>query len=216
MRIGVLGTGPVGQAIGGRLIEQDHEVRMGSRMAANPTTAAWMDKVGTLASTGTFADAAEFGEILVNATAGIHSLRALEQAGANNLRGKVLIDISNPIADSRHAPVSLTVCNTDSLGEQIQRTFPAVRVVKTLNTMLADVMVEPARVPGEHVTFLCGNDLEAKRQTTELLGELGWPPSWIVDLGDISAARATEMYVPLWMRLHGVYGSGQFNIAITR
>jgi predicted dinucleotide-binding enzyme len=189
---------------------------MGSRTALNPSAVGWAGKVGASASAGTFADAAEFGELLVNATMGVHSVRALHAGGVQHLAGKVLIDTSNPIDTGDDTPFSLVRCNTDSLGEHIQRTFPTVRVVKALNTMLADVMVEPARVPGEHVAFLCGNDPTAKWQAAALLGDLGWPTNRIIDLGDISGSRATEMFVPLWMRLFGVYGSGRFNIAITR
>jgi predicted dinucleotide-binding enzyme len=113
-------------------------------------------------------------------------------------------------------PPTLAVVNTDSLGEQIQRAFPAARVVKALNTVNAEVMVAPDSVPGEHVIFVCGDDDAAKGEATALLGELGWPSERVLDLGDITAARGTEMYLPLWLRLMGTLGTAGFNIAIQR
>src|SRR6266508_4040551 len=158
MRFGLLGTGMAGQTIGGKLVELGHEVKMGSREAGNEKAVAWAAGAGESASEGSFADAAEFGEVVVNATSGTASLEALEAAGAGNLAGKVLIDIANPLDFSRGRPPTLAVCNDDSLGEQIQRAFPDARVVKALNTMNADVMVEPGLVPGGHTVFVCGND----------------------------------------------------------
>ncbi|HVQ95391.1 MAG TPA: NAD(P)-binding domain-containing protein [Mycobacteriales bacterium] len=216
MRIGVLGTGTVGHAVGTRLVDLGHEVRMGSRTAANPAAVAWAQKAGSSASFGTFRDAAEFGEVLVNCTVGAHSVEVLTAAGVEHTAGKLLIDISNPIDLGELPSFALLVCNTDSLGERIQLMFPAVRVVKALNTINADVMVQPELLPGDHVVFICGNDPAAKVQTVELLGEFGWPAERVVDLGDISAARATEMYLTLWVRLYGVLGTAHFNVAISR
>lgn len=214
MRIGVLGTGVVGSAIGGKLVELGHEVRMGSREAGNEKGRAWSEAAGANASDGSFADAAAFGELVVNCTAGQHSLDALEQAGRDSLAGKVLVDVANTLDFSRGMPPTLGICNTDSLGEQIQRAFPDSRVVKTLNTMNCEVMVDPQRVPGEHVVFVCGEDTDAKERVVELLGSFGWPAGRIVDLGGIRAARATEMYLPLWLSLYGALGTGDFNIAV--
>jgi predicted dinucleotide-binding enzyme len=128
----------------------------------------------------------------------------------------VLIDVANPLDFSQGMPPSLSVCNTDSLGERIQRAFPATRVVKALNTVNCDVMVEPARVPGEHVVFVCGHDSEAKDEVTRLLGVFGWPAERVLDLGDVSAARGTEMYLPLWLNLMGQLGTPHFNIEVAR
>ena len=214
MRIGVLGTGVVGSAIGGKLVELGHEVRMGSREAGNEKGRAWSEAAGANASDGSFADAAAFGELVVNCTAGQHSLDALEQAGRDSLAGKVLVDVANTLDFSGGMPPTLGICNTDSLGEQIQRAFPDSRVVKTLNTMNCEVMVDPGRVPGEHVVFVCGDDTDAKEQVVELLGSFGWPAGRIVDLGGIRAARGTEMYLPLWLSLYGALGTGDFNIAV--
>jgi predicted dinucleotide-binding enzyme len=171
---------------------------------------------GTGAGEGTFADAAGFGEVLVNATAGTASLEALEAAGAENLAGKVLIDVSNPLDFSQGMPPVLSVCNDDSVAERIQRAFPDARVVKTLNTMNANVMVAPGDLGGSTTVFVCGNDEGAKAQVVELLRSFGWGEGNVLDLGDVTAARGTEMYLPLWLRMYGAVGTGQFNIGVVR
>ena len=214
MRIGVLGTGIVGVAIAGKLVALGHEVMMGSREAGNEKARVWVESAGAGASEGSFADAAAFGELVVNCTAGAHSLEALQAAGSQNLAGKVLIDIANPLDFSAGMPPTLIVANTDSLGEQLQRTFPEARIVKALNTMSCEVMVDPGRIPGEHDVLLCGDDGDAKRQMADLLTSFGWPAERIRDLGGIRAARGTEMYLPLWLSLFGALGSGDFNIAV--
>jgi hypothetical protein len=213
MRIGVLGTGMVGNSIATKLVALGHEVQMGARDAANEKAAEWAAGEGER-SHGTFADAAGFGELVFNCTGGAVSMEALEQAGEEALRGKVLVDVANPLDFSKGRPPTLTVCNDDSLGEQIQRRFPDARVVKTLNTVNHEVMVDPARIPGEHDVFVCGEDAEAKEQVTELLVSFGWPRERVLDLGGIEAARGTEMYLPLWLRLWGAVGSGQLNIHV--
>jgi len=215
MRIAVLGTGVVGRTIGSKLVEIGHEVRMGSRRAGNDAAVAWVEEAGA-AGEGSFGDAAGFGEIVFNCTAGGSSLDALAAAGEANLAGKVLIDVANPLDFSAGMPPTLSICNDDSLGERIQATFPEARVVKALNTVNSAVMVEPARVGGDHVVFVCGEDAGAKGEVEELLGSFGWPAERIVDLGGIAAARGTEMYLPLWLTLYGKLGSGDFNIALER
>jgi predicted dinucleotide-binding enzyme len=140
----------------------------------------------------------------------------LALCGEDNLAGKVLIDIANPLDFSQGRPPSLFVSNTDSLGEQIQRRFPQTRVVKALNTMNCEVMVDPGKVPAKHDVFLCSEDADAKRQVGELLQSFGWPAERIRDLGGIASARGTEMYVALWLRLWGALGTGYFNIAVVR
>jgi len=214
MRIGVLGTGIAGRTLAKALLSNGHEVRLGSRTAGNEAAVAWAAEIGGPASEGTFADAAGFGELVINATAGAASLEALNLAGAEQLAGKVLIDVSNPLDFSRGMPPTLTVCNDDSLGEQIQRAFADVRVVKTLNTVTAAVMVQPTLVPGTHTIFVAGDDAAAKAQTGELLQDFGWPAESILDLGDITAARAMEMYLPLWLRLYGATGTAVLNVEV--
>jgi hypothetical protein len=206
----------VGHALATKLVQVGHEVRMGSRQAGNEKAVAWARSAGERASEGSFADAAAFGELIVHCTAGMHSLAALGEAGVANLAGKVVIDVANPLDFSGGMPPTLAVCNTDSLGEQIQSTFEDAKVVKALNTMNCNVMVDPAAVPGDHVAFVCGEDAGAKRQVAELLGSFGWPDDRIVDLGGIRASRGTEMYLPLWLSLMGVLGTGDFNINVIK
>lgn len=215
MNIGVLGTGMVGSAIGGKLAQLGHNVKMGSRTADNPKAVEWVKANGTHASQGTLAQAASFGEIIFNCTSGTGSLAALQAAGAENLNGKILVDIANPLDFSKGMPPSLTVCNTDSLGEQIQRAFPQVKVVKTLNTLNASLMVNPALVPGEHDIFVSGDDREAKAHVVDILRHwFGWKN--VIDLGDIKTARGTEMVLPLWVTLMGVNQTPMFNLHVVK
>jgi predicted dinucleotide-binding enzyme len=216
MRIGIFGTGIVGATIGTKMIKLGHEVKMGSRSAGNEKAAAWVKAAGAEAGHGTFADAAGFGELLFNCTSGMGSLEALKLAGAANLKGKILIDISNPLDFSKGMPPSLGICNTDSLGERIQKAFPEAKVVKTLSSTNATVMVDPASVAGgDHTMFLSGNDAEAKAKVTDLLKNgFGWKD--VVDLGDITAARGQEMILPLWLRLWGSLKTPAFNFKIAR
>ncbi|MBV9020770.1 MAG: NAD(P)-binding domain-containing protein [Chloroflexi bacterium] len=214
MQFGVFGTGMVGQALASKLVSLGDRVMIGARNRGNEKAVTWTKAMGSLASQGSFADAARFGEMVLNATSGTVSLEVLNSAGAENLNGKILIDVSNPLDFSAGMPPTLTICNTESLGEQIQSAFPHIRVVKALNTMNAEVMVNPSLVPGAHNVFICGNDAQAKTQVAALLERFGWPSASILDLGDISSARGTEMYVPLWLRLWGVVGTGHFNIRV--
>jgi predicted dinucleotide-binding enzyme len=201
MKFGVLGTGMVGHALSTRLVELGHEVTMGSRQGGNAKAVEWAAAAGPGGHEGSFGDAAKFGEVVMNATAGVATIEALTMAGAPNLAGKVLVDISNPLSSTADGQPSLTVVNTDSLGEQIQRAFPEARVVKALNTMTSAVMVHPEVVPGTPTVFLCGNDPAAKVLTAQLLESFGWPSDDIMDLGDIVGARAMEMFFPLWLRM---------------
>jgi predicted dinucleotide-binding enzyme len=214
MRIGILGTGDVGGRLGTKLVSLGYDVRMGSRTAPNAKAAAWAKANGPRASGGTFADAAKFGEVIFNCTAGSASLEALKMAGAENLSGKVLVDVANPLDFSKGMPPTLTVCNTDSLGEQIQRAFADAKVVKALNTMSNEVMVNPQLVPGEHDAFLCGNDPQAKAQVVEILRAFGWKSP--IDLGDITAARGMEMMLPVWVQLMGSIQTRHFNFKIAK
>lgn len=213
MQIGVLGSGMVAQTIGQKLAELGHAVKLGTRDPRKLDE--WLGKVGSGASVGSFADAAAFGEILFNCTSGTGSLEALTSAGAENLAGKILIDVANPLDFSHGMPPTLTVCNTDSLGEQIQRAFPDAKVVKALNTMNAYLMVNPTLVAGDHDVFICGNDAEAKATVTNILKTwFGWQS--VIDMGDITSARGTEMLLPIWVRLLGVFQSPLFNFKIVR
>jgi predicted dinucleotide-binding enzyme len=213
MKIGVLGTGMVGTTIATKLSALGNEIVLGSRNPGNEKAVAWAEANGAKTSAGTYAQAARFGEILFNCTQGTASIEALQSAGADNLKGKILIDIANPLDFSRGAPPTLSICNTDSLGERIQRTFPETKVIKTLNTVNCEVMVNPSLVPGDHDIFVCGNDAGAKARVTDILKQwFGWRS--VTDLGDISAARATEQMMPIWLRLYGVMGTRYFNLKI--
>lgn len=216
MDIAVLGTGIVGRTLATRLNELGHTVAMGSRRADNPAAAEWLATVGTArgARVGTFAEAAAHGQVIINATSGAASIAALKLAGERSLAGKVLLDVANPLDASQGLPPSLSVVNTDSLAEQIQRSFPDVHVVKTLNTVTAEIMAHPARLPEDHQMFVAGNDAEAKATVTDLLRAFGW--RFILDLGGIEAARGMEMYLVLWVSLRMVQGTNAFNIRIVR
>jgi hypothetical protein len=227
MQIGIFGTGVVGQTLASALAAKGHSVMIGTR---DPGATLSRDTGNAFSSTpfrdwqranpkvrlGTFAEAARFGEALINATSGDGALPALEAAGADALGDKIMLDIANPLDFSRGMPPSLTVCNTDSLGEQIQRAYPKLRVVKTLNTTNVTVMVDPASVAkGDHSMFVCGNDAGAKAKVTQWLGEwFGWRD--VIDLGDITTSRGTEMLLPIWVRLWGALGSPMFNFKIAR
>ncbi|HSJ09261.1 MAG TPA: NAD(P)-binding domain-containing protein [Longimicrobiales bacterium] len=227
MNIAILGTGMVGQTLAASLAALGHDVAIGTRdvealMArtepgpyGNPPYSAWAQEhpaVKTLA----LADAAAHGDILFNALSGANTLDGLRAAGAQNLAGKILIDVANPLDFSGGFPPSLSVVNTDSLGEQIQREFPETKVVKALNTVNAMLMVNPGQLAdGEHSLFVCGNDADARSEVTRLLGEwFGWKD--IIDLGDITNARGTEQLLPLWVRLYGALQTPMFNFRIVR
>ena len=214
MRIGMLGTGMVGRTLASKLVSLGHEVMMGSRQAGNEAAVGWAKESGQLADEGNFAEAAGFGELVVNATSGAASMDALVSAEAENLTGKVLLDVANPLDFSGGMPPTLTVCNTDSLAEQIQRTFPETRVVKSLNTVNADVMVDPGIVPGSHTVFVAGDDAGAKDTVKSILTEFGWPAEDVMDLGGIQAARGLEMYLPLWLSLYGASGTSHVNVKV--
>ena len=221
MDIAVLGTGHVGRTLATKLVAVGHSVTMGGAPAAGRRPPpgwrrcrAGRARPGGRGRQGSFADAAAAGEVIVNATAGAHSLEALDQAGATHLGGKIVIDVSNPLDFSQGFPPALTVGNTDSLGEQIQRAFPDAHVVKTLNTVAAEVMVDPTSVPGGHTLFLCGDDPGSKAVVIALLGDLGWPSTDVVDLGDITACRGTEAYVLLWVRLIQAVGTRRTSVRV--
>jgi 8-hydroxy-5-deazaflavin:NADPH oxidoreductase len=215
MKIAVLGTGMVGNTIASKLVSLGHEVKMGSRTATNEKAAEWVKQTGKGASQGTFAEAAEFGEIAFHATSGGGAIDVVRSA-RDGLKGKILVDISNPLDFSKGFPPSLSVSNTDSLGEQIQRELPDTKVVKTLNTVNCFLMVDAGKVNGgDHDMFICGNDEGAKGHVSEILkGWFGWKN--LVDLGDITNARATEGYLPMWVRLYGALKTADFNIKIVR
>jgi hypothetical protein len=208
----------VGRGLATKLVGVGHDVKMGSRTADNANAAEWVGATGAGASQGTFADAAAFGELVFNCTSGDASLAALEAAGAENLEGKVLVDVSNALAFTEGVPfpTGLFVDTTESLAERIQRAFPGARVVKTLNTMNTEVMVDPSKVPGPHDVFVAGDDDAAKEQVKTILQSFGWADDRIVDLGDLTGARGMELYVVLWLRLFQTFGTPLVNVHVAR
>jgi predicted dinucleotide-binding enzyme len=226
MKIAVLGTGTVGRTLAGKLDELGHEVVMGTRdpeatlartepdAMGNPPYPVWQGEHPDVRLVP-FAEAAAHGELVINATGGTGAVDALTQAGEANLAGKVLLDVSNPLDFSQGFPPSLFVKDTDSLAEQIQRTFPEARVVKSLNTMTAALMVDPGRVGGgDHSTFVSGDDPDAKKSVVDLLTSMGHTD--VIDLGDLSTARAAEMLLPVWVRLMGALGTPYLQFKIVR
>jgi predicted dinucleotide-binding enzyme len=217
MKFGVLGTGMVGTAIASKLIQLGHEVTMGSRTAGNEKAVAWTTQQGASASQGTFQEAASFGEIVFNCTAGAVSLDALKLAGAESLKGKILIDVTNPMDFSKGLPPTLipSLAITTSLGEEIQKAYPETKVVKTLNTMYCDIMVNASLLPGEHDVFVSGNDAEAKATVKGMLTDwFGWPSP--VDLGDITTAKASEMMALAGMYFFSLVGSPMYNLKLVK
>ncbi len=214
MKYGVMGTGMVGKTLATKLVAMGHEVMMGSRSADNKEAKVWLESVGPSGHIGTFRDTVHFGEVLLNCTSGAVGLDILRSVERKDLAGKILIDVSNPLDFSHGMPPTLSICNTDSLGESLQRELPETRVVKALNTVNCQVMIEPARVKGDHDLFICGNDADAKAQVKGLLQKFGWKS--IIDMGDITNARATEQLLPIWIRLYGMYKTGDFNFKIVR
>lgn len=230
MKIGILGTGSVGQTLYEKLEDLGHEVMMGTRNVektfeqtdddrfGRPSFSEWAKKFKQF-RINTFTEAAGFGELIINATNGRNSVAALKLAGASNLNGKTLIDIANPLEPAKNMiPVlSDTLCNNNSLGEEIQRTFPRVNVVKALNSMWCGLMVDPGKVnAGDHNVFICGNEERSKNAVISLLEQIGWKRTNIIDLGDITASRGTEMLLPIWLRIMASMDTEVFNFKIVK
>jgi len=212
MKIGILGTGMVGETLGTKFVQLGHQVKMGSRTANNEAAAKWVKVAGSNASQGTFSDAANFGEMAFVCLKGAVFLDVAKTLGPTVCAGKVLVDVSNPLEFS-NGTMSLSICNSNSLGEEVQKALPSAKVVKTLNTVNCEVMVEPAK-GGDPSMFLCGNDADAKKKVTELLKTLGWRD--IIDLGDITKSRGTETMMHIWMNLFGLFGNPHFGFKVVR
>ncbi len=230
MKISIIGTGTVGQTLASKLVELGHEVMIGTRNVSsklsgnekdsygNPSFGEW-HKSNSKVKLGTFAESAAFGELVVNATHGSSSVTALKLAGAKNLSGKILIDVSNPLDFSNGDSPSLLpgLNNTHSLAEEIQKTFPEAKVVKTLNTMWCGLMVNPGLIcGGDHINYISGNDKDAKTKVKSLIKQFGWSDENLIDIGDLSGARATESILLIWMKVMGVLKTGAFNFRIVR
>ncbi|MCA1840966.1 MAG: NADPH-dependent F420 reductase [Actinomycetota bacterium] len=227
MEVAVLGSGVVGRTLAGKISSLGHQVALGTRdvealMARTDTVMGSDESFGewhgahASVSVKTFPEAAANAELIFVATSGTATLDALRSTGAENLEGKILVDVTNPLDFSKGFPPVLSICNDDSLGEQIQRTFPAAKVVKSLNTVGAPLMIAPDSVgAGEHHIFVSGDDASAKDRVADVLREwFGWRN--IIDLGDITTSRGTEMYLALWIRMMGSLGTAMFNVAVVR
>lgn len=225
MKIGILGTGIVGRTLSAKLAQGGNDVMMGTRDVASlmersaggeqESFSEWQ-RANPRVKIAEFGGAAEFGEVVINATSGLASLEVLGHIGQNRLTGKILIDVANALDFSKGMPPLLAYCNNDSLGERIQQALPHTKVVKTLNTMNAQVMVDPRAIGGgDHHVFLSGNDPIAKRKVADYLRIwFGWKNA--IDLGDITTARGTEMLMPVWLRLWGVLETPLFNFKIVK
>ena len=220
MNIGVLGTGVVGQTIATALTEKGHNVRMGSRTSNNEKAAEWVKKSNNHATQGDFNDAASFGEIVFLCLNGNHAMDAVRSVDADNVAGKIVIDVTNPLDFSKGMPPRLIegLNNSTSLGEEIQNAWPASRVVKTFNTVNSNVMVNPKLVNnGDHTLFICGDDADAKNKVKHFLVDtFGWRPESLLDLGGIVASRGTEAYVPFWVMMMQATGSPMFNVKVVK
>lgn len=215
-KIAVLGTGMVGRTIGSKLVQLGYQVSMGSRTADNEKALAWVAENGNNASTATFEESAKFGDIVFNCTKGEITFDVFRLAGINNFKGKTIIDISNGLDFSKGMPPSLypQYSNTNSLGEEIQKLLPDANVVKSLNIVTAEVMVDAAKSGGDATMFVSGNNADAKAETITFLKQFGWKD--IMDLGDITTARGTEMLLPVWLRIYMASKSPYFGFKIVR
>ncbi|HWB63400.1 MAG TPA: NAD(P)-binding domain-containing protein [Chitinophagales bacterium] len=213
-KIGVLGTGAVGATIGRKLITLGYEVMMGSRTKGNAKAVAWVNEHTSGASEGTFADAVQFGDIIFNCTKGEITLEALKLAGIENFNGKTVVDVSNPLDFSKGMPPSLLICNTNSLGEEVQKLLPGANVVKALNTVNCEVMVDAKKPGAEGTMLICGNNAQAKEEVQQILWQFGWTD--ILDIGDIKGARSLEMLVITWVSVMQTLKTANFAFKVAR
>ena len=204
----------VGETLGTKLVQLGHHVKMGSRTANNEAAAKWVAKNGANASAGTFADAAAFGEIAFLCLKGDVELDVVHSVGTGPFVGKIVVDVSNPLDFSHGMPPTLSICNTNSLGEEVQKALPSAKVIKTLNIVNCEIMVESSKAGEQPTMFICGNDTAAKTKITALLKSLGWTD--IIDLGDITKSRGTEMLLPLWLNLMQAFGHPHFGFKVVR
>jgi predicted dinucleotide-binding enzyme len=196
MKVGILGTGDVGRALGTGFVAVGHSVMIGGRTATNEKVVAWAKGMGTNASVGTFSDAAAFGEVIILATLGVANESAITMAGPANFRGKLVIDTTNPLDFSGGMPPKLALAGTDSGGEQVQRLLPDARVVKAFNTVGNAFMFRPEFPGGPPDMFICGNEDEAKARVGEILKAFGWG---VVDVGGIESSRYLEAMCMVWV-----------------
>jgi 8-hydroxy-5-deazaflavin:NADPH oxidoreductase len=213
VKIGILGTGDVGRALGNGFIALGHEVKMGSRDAQNERALAWASTSGINASTGTFADAAQFADVVVLALLWAGAENAIKLAGPENFAGKVVIDAINPLLFEPGKGPALAIGHTDSAGEQVQRWLPAAHVVKAFNIVGHAHMFKPDFPCGPPDMFICGNDRAAKQTVTEILEDFGWPT---IDIGGIEGSRLLEPMCVLWVGYAFRTGSGNHAFKLLR
>jgi len=220
MKIGVLGTGVVGEAIATALINKGHHVMIGSRTANNEKTTAWKKNIGNNASTGTFAEAALHGELIFTCLNGEYALDAIDTIDTENLAGKIVIDVTNPLDFTQGMPPRIleNLGNSNSLGEEMQKAAPKAFVIKTLNTVNYNLMVDARKVNnGDHNLFICGNDMNAKNKAKHfLVDNFHWRADRLIDLGGIEGARAIEAIVPFWVLVYQSLGTPLFNFKIVQ
>lgn len=227
MKTGILGTGIVGRTLSKKLSDLGYEVTMGTRNIDNTLSREENDSYGNPPVSFFLEENPDIqladipntireNQIIFNCTKGLAILEILNNVEEEHLNTKILVDVANPLDFSSGFPPTLSVSNTDSLGELIQRAYPELKVVKTLNTMNADLMVNPSRVAGDHNVFISGDHDDAKKEVVRILRSFGWKEENILDLGDISTSRGTEMLLPIWTRLYGKYQDVNFNFKIVR
>lgn len=215
-KIAILGTGMVGNTIGTKLIQLGHQVMMGSRTADNEKANLWVSQNGGNASQGTFEDAVKFAEVIFNCTKGEKTIEALKLVDVSYFAGKTIVDVSNPLDFSKGMPPTLIpeLCNTNSLGEEIQKLLPNAHVVKSLNIVNCEVMVDLGKCGGSATMFMAGNDEAAKKDVAELLRDFSWTD--IIDLGSIVHARSLEMMLPIWLSTYLATKNGYIGFKIIR
>ncbi len=213
MEIGIVGSGDVARSLGAGFVAVGHRVCLGSRSPDSEALRAWKQRVGPPGSTGSFAEAAEFGDLLVLATHGVHNAEAIDGAGRTRFDGKVLIDTTNPLQFDAAGTPTLAVSGTDSAGERVQRLVPAARVVKAFNIVGHAHMFRPRFVGGPPDMFYCGNDPSAKAEVDDLLHAFGWNP---IDIGGIQGARMLESLCQLWLVAARALGSGDVAFRLLR
>ncbi len=218
MKVGVLGTGSVGEAIGTALIKKGHRVMLGSRSANNEKAKAWVEKVGENGAQGTFDEAAAFGDLFFVCLHGEHALPVVRKLSEENVRNKIVIDLTNPLDFSKGMPPQIIegLGNSTSLGEEIQKLLPNSFVVKTLNTINYKLMVDARIVNnGDHHIFMSGNSADAKNKVKDfLVDNFHWRADRLVDLGGIETARTVEEIVPFWVSIWQKMGTPLFNFKI--
>ena len=227
MKVAILGTGNVGQTFATKFVELGHEVMLGTRNVEATLARKATDNYGSLpfaewhanntgVQLGTFADTVAFGDIILNALQGAITISTLQAVSASSFDSKIIIDISNPLDFSKGFPPALSegLNNDNSLGEEIQKILPNAKVVKTLNTMYAGLMINPRALGEDSTVFVSGNDADAKTTVKGVLASFGWKESEMLDLGDITTARGTEGILPLWLRIFGATQNGFFNLKV--